>query len=765
MDMKRYYILLHVLLGLSVFVMSSCTKGDKVIAEGDGESAISLTVVCKEHSTKATRPGEERYNENRIRSIEYYFYPLGGTASDAVIHKRVLVDVEAQYTISINLNEAMLNNVLFPGGNDQCVVAVVVNYPTEIGNTNLNTLKSKPLSTDFKGSPIQQSFVMFGTGEVTLISRKQTIVAAPTVTLNRVASKVTLSAHVAPSVQITNKIIYGGVEHDRIETWVPNLEGMKLYLVNGEKNAVVDGDPTKVTTHELFKYSERDFTTETETHAITRQVLQGTTWTTITSTEEFIKSYPYYTYPETWANNDPKEPYLKLVLPWTRLAGSDAYGTWGGTNKPFYYHIVLPNNATGFESNNWYKIFLEVAILGSDTDEAEVDIEGSYYVVPWNSEAVEKDVDILSTRYLSVGFKSYTMYNTNLLKIPYVTSNKCEIADLYVKQYNFKTDSYDDKTAAASAGNWVTLDNNNNIVINHTVDNVLSSDTFDCSPYEYSFKIWHVDLHSYVEEIKIIQYPAMYIIQHHSDGIAYVKGTGNSTDSDYIYDNNSSLQGRYRRMGTMSARSAIVGHLDDNTNQNQYTIHITVLPEGSTYSIGDPRTTTPDNLNSGITELDNYRPADTDPNIMAPVFRIASSYGRTNMMTYEGAQKRCATYQENGYPAGRWRLPTKAEIEYIMTLSNKGLIPKLFDPEPTAGYWASGKLFMIRYNSGDLDFKDAGSATPTESYSYYSGTYTYNYNIGGTNYNVWARCVYDEWFWGDDRVTEEGEDEWAGYHD
>ena len=761
MDMKRYYILLHVLLGLSVFVMSSCTKGDKVIAEGDGESAISLTVVCKEHSTKATRPGEERYNENRIRSIEYYFYPLGGTASDAVIHKRVLVDVEAQYTISINLNEAMLNNVLFPGGNDQCVVAVVVNYPTEIGNTNLNTLKSKPLSTDFKGSPIQQSFVMFGTGEVTLISRKQTIVAAPTVTLNRVASKVTLSAHVAPSVQITNKIIYGGVEHDRIETWVPNLEGMKLYLVNGEKNAVVDGDPTKVTTHELFKYSERDFTTETETHAITRQVLQGTTWTTVTSTEEFTKSYPYYTYPETWANNDPNEPYLKLVLPWTRLAGSDAYGTWGGTNKPYYYHIVLPNNATGFESNNWYKIFLEVAILGSDTDEAEVDIEGSYYVVPWNSEAVEKDVDILSTRYLSVGFKSYTMYNTTLLKIPYVTSNKCEIADLHVQQYNFKTDGYDDKTAAASAGNWVTLDNNNNIVINHTLNNDISSDGFDASEYEFTFKIWHQDLHSYVEEITITQYPAMYITQTTSEGDVFIK-TNRNNQARNINDDRSG-NSVYKWMGSLVNKSTALSGQGENNNGHLYTIHVTVLPEGSSSSIGDPRTTdkiSGSNNSSLVYYLDgltNYRPtADNTQDIIAPVFKIASSYGKTQLMTYEGAAKRCAAYQEDGYPAGRWRLPTEAEISYLMTLSDKDKIPELFSPDATAGSWAGGRRFLMKSSSG-LEFKDATGATP--HYNDY-GYSNYTYTIGGTTYAVYARCVYDVWYWGDDQVSKTT---WSGY--
>ena len=122
-------------------------------------------------------------------------------------------------------------------------------------------------------------------------------------------------------------------------------------------------------------------------------------------------------------------------------------------------------------------------------------------------------------------------------------------------------------------------------------------------------------------------------------------------------------------------------------------------------------------------------------------------------MTYEGAQKRCAAYQENGYPAGRWRLPTQAEIEYLMTLSNANKIPTLFDPEPTAGYWAGGRLFMIRTNAGLLQFVNATGITPNNK----------SYTIGGTTYNVWARCVYDEWYWGSEQV--DPTETWGGYKD
>ena len=107
-------------------------------------------------------------------------------------------------------------------------------------------------------------------------------------------------------------------------------------------------------------------------------------------------------------------------------------------------------------------------------------------------------------------------------------------------------------------------------------------------------------------------------------------------------------------------------------------------------------------------------------NIIAPSFIISSSWAITDPINgkdsgrFNGAIRRCASYQENGYPAGRWRLPTRAEIEFVMSLSDKDYIPVLF-----AG----------RYYTGD-------------------GNYYTSEGYNGTSIGV--RCVYDLWFWGDD---------------
>ena len=55
---------------------------------------------------------------------------------------------------------------------------------------------------------------------------------------------------------------------------------------------------------------------------------------------------------------------------------------------------------------------------------------------------------------------------------------------------------------------------------------------------------------------------------------------------------------------------------------------------------------------------------------------------------------RCAAYQEDGYPAGRWRLATYAELEFIAMLCAKDALPySLFG---ASDYWsATGALELV----------------------------------------------------------------------
>ena len=105
-------------------------------------------------------------------------------------------------------------------------------------------------------------------------------------------------------------------------------------------------------------------------------------------------------------------------------------------------------------------------------------------------------------------------------------------------------------------------------------------------------------------------------------------------------------------------------------------------------------------------------------NIIAPKFTVVSGHaysasaGGTGEAGLESARRRCATYQQYGYPAGRWRLPTYAEMKFVKILQDDKKIRNVFH--------------------GDHNW--SATAVVDED-GYKNGT-------GG-----YVRCVYDNWYW------------------
>lgn len=228
----------------------------------------------------------------------------------------------------------------------------------------------------------------------------------------------------------------------------------------------------------------------------------------------------------------------------------------------------------------------------------------------------------------------------------------------------------------------------------------------------------------------------------------------------------------YNTLGLGGLRPYKGSEADGVSNPNMYVINITQLSENdSKYIIGNPRASYINNDLSGNTplltpseeealewcepaqalyedeaggrRLRYYYPTREDSEaemIVAPKLRVSSAYGfvrRQNMIIDRSiGRRRAATYQEQGYPAGRWRLPTKGEVEFIVKLSAQKKIPELFK---TGYYYLTAQgAFYVNAN-GTLSEK------PTEL--------DINVEWTGTKWNQTivamanVRPVYDEWYW------------------
>ena len=106
--------------------------------------------------------------------------------------------------------------------------------------------------------------------------------------------------------------------------------------------------------------------------------------------------------------------------------------------------------------------------------------------------------------------------------------------------------------------------------------------------------------------------------------------------------------------------------------------------------------------------------------MVAPSYRISSKFSGIEFspdLTQPYAEYRCAAFQEDGFPAGRWRLPTRAEVSFIAQLSAMGFFEFLFNDGGV--YWSANGAIKINGNKVE----------------------------DSTKQNALLRCVYDSWYW------------------
>ena len=724
---RRIYHYLAILLFIC-FSVSSCTEMEM---KPFGDSMyIELKVSCVNlNETRATMAGVDALNENKIESLHYFLYPTNGTNQNAVLAGKIGANKLNGTTIKIPLNEGILNEELIPYPNTSCEVFLIANLPDAVSidtdtrqNTSLAELEDKVVVANFKltadGKPAPQpSFVMTGKGVANLINRKQTNAVEGTIDLQRLAAKYTVR------ISVDETFTDNGV------TWSPDVNNMTVHTVNAVKETKLSGE----TIRSVFSYDDRKYTS-----------IEDNKYT----------FYPFYSYPCEWGLREENAFAVFIMLPWKRTDNENQF-------TPHYYK-VFPNT-TQLERNCWYNVDLHIGVLGSlNPTEADVILEPNYSVMDWNngsedwSTGVDENTSIQGARYLIVDQNHYVVNNQDEFEIPFTSSHDCIIKDLSITRTEFGTTNtstphpVEIKTTTITENIHYRITNDNTAIVDdaiklegktiklkHTLNNdFINSKTYDYTPYTITFTLCHKDNpEKFKETITITQKPALTVTAHLNSR----RENGSTAQDGYQFVNgrlaNSSGSGDYG-----GAYGLYQSH---NKNPYMYVIEVSVLPDGSEFILGDPRSTTPatdsnrqdldfgnfKNNAPGVEgstsrKLTNYYYTQKDvsvENMLAPKFRIASSHSVVrSYISYNDAYNRTATYQEDGYPAGRWRVPTKAEVHFVVKLFIDGKIPPLFSPG--TGYWCS-----------------TGKVTPNND-----GTVKIEGITGG---DVSTRPIYDEWYW------------------
>lgn len=761
-----------------IFQACNDTPVDEPIQPESG--CINIDVSVPVVSSRAI---SDELNEFVVNQLRLYFYKKGGHDDNTSLPVFNLV-IDTKFEYSHRITEALPDNALMDDGlfgpdNNECYVYAIANVDvSDIESFTVNGLKSSIVDSNFDRTEPQPEFAMDGFTTLTLKRNDRTVTGA--LTLQRAAAKLMLSVDLAASIDVKEEIVdpFDGSVQEVTTTYFSRAEDMHVWISNGVKLSILN--TPAIPAAEDCLYSNQISSAKGMGAAFTYDPAQPK--------YSYIQDIPFYSYPNKWDIFSPKgNCFLTLEIPWYY---TDANGNI--QNVVTYYRLGVQPEKNYIERNTLYDMRVTIGRLGGITVQEPVDMLFDWnYNMQWNIQTLP--TDIKEIRYLLLNNNDFSstldayyfeMANETFISIPYNTSHPVEIESVELSWYDYKNDSPRSITLTGN-GNYkysncqdynseidfagIDMDAQSSTLnlkrdIYHLAWNngaVITSETA-INAYTFRIKLRHTDAvagdPSSHATVVITQIPAIYITsQRTPSGTRFI----NDQNSEYntgtkwipVYkgylskSSSAPSDTQQRRYWLGSSHDESSGYIN---NKNTYILTISKFAVGDNYIIADPRTREVDNLNESGTaasavagwsilknrrQLQDYYPADRSASksrFIAPKLRVASQWGVTYRIYRTGAERRCASYQENGRPAGRWRLPTVAEIEYISRLSNKQYIPYLFGTKgETADYWCSeGGIHVDNDESNP-------SVTVVETTD---------------NERKAVRCVYDEWFWGNDTL-------------
>lgn len=722
----------------------ACQEELPFAPEADGHY-LSLSLATQAN-TRATEEGEDSFNENKIERADVYFFPSNDGASACLyaqlgLRPTLVSGSQTDYTLQVPLDKTIISE-----GTKYYVYVVAnhdFNYTGETAKgVTLGTInKQQTITTQWKTgyrsdgtaednveNVKEPSLVMDGGKDITIQSQPTT---SETIEMTRAMAKVTLSASMEKTIE-SNGL-----------TYTPIPSRMFTTLVYAVQRTNLAGDYTVNATQDYITRMRRNYN-ETPVNGEQR--------------ERYSQVAPFYSYPNPENTTDRRDSYLILCVPW--MARADGGPSYQAMN--YYYRVPITGSEALalLERNHYYKINVHIGVLGSLNPNEAVELEAKFEIMNWFEAGI--DADINQYQYLVLDEYSSVMNNVDEIRMPYISSSQLawkedEEAGLVeegeytrvisMTYWDYTEQENTDQAVHVFYGERAEYDANYNNG-EYTYRESLPTDVHLREEGGYLLFEHPLTDDDYVaitftvvaynrqgvesDRWTITQYPGMYIEGYFNTGGAsnrFVNGF--SGDSGTAYDDG----WNGREPGRGGSLSSISDWDGTNANRHLYTIHISSFDVGDEYAIGDPRSDVHYDFD-GRLDATQYRETRWNArDVIAPAYMVASSWGKTLNMDYQTARKRCAAYQEGGYPAGRWRVPTKAEVEYIVQLSVQGKIPRLFGQESsTTNYWVSSGVYNTRDGYTERSLNGNGNMRGDDAY---------------------LRCVYDVWYWGEQTIEEE----------
>ena len=784
---KNIYIILILAFGLF-----SCYNKEANL--NDVPADCIMLNVFNSPMTKAVDPNGAEY-ERELKRLDCFFYVKGATDQPCVYYQKINLDKIGSAEIPFYVDEATINSI-FPSGNTTCDVFVLANLPdgtysNGLSGTDVNTLSKRVLELGNNYDAVDKPFIMAGLDEATKGDYNN---ATGIIPLYRAAAKITVTVNIPEKIIIKQDgaadVVMAPVFSDN-----NNLTTLKTSFNNGAKKTNIESSYIINNEVDLFSTDKKNYSFITEIPATQNELKKYQYKCTVPfytyarAWDKGSNNAAYLTFEIPWANvtdenNVSYQKYYYQILVnanernfepnhWYDLTVN--VGVLGSTveAEPKTIHDITyyildwttepdPEHEAGgdrYENVDIQKYtYLQIPeknIVINNASSGVIRFSASHNIkIKFNTG--DKYVSYLPAvnNKNKTNFAAYYVFcgpdssgNTQepeIRELPNFTISNFDINQEGVITYNYTIPESIYSPVYIYATVWLDINNNNQL-----------DDTEE----------------DFVEEITIVQYPPIYVIPdlttRYSIYVNNIFRTGDGS-GDLV---------RYPQTGNSYYGLGLVPGTNSTTGANptyMYVVTVSSLKSSDVfyynkdndmngtktpykYIIGDPRQRTSDtdlnddgydmdqhwvvapDVNGTQRKLQYYYPTSVEDDnfqVIAPKFRIVSFHGNGHRYhNYEGAKMRCASYQEDGYPAGRWRLPTYAELQFVIKLQEERVISPIF--------FGSSKYFtatnQVTYNANGSTYMDFQDNSP--------GT------INGSNGSV--RCIYDEWYWGSEREAKE----------
>ena len=788
-------------------ICSSCTDV-QVTTWNPENSKLTISFSTNELDSR-TVPGVNSLNENKVSEIACYLYfGNDGQTANANVVRQVSINTDDASTETVFVVSFTDEELADLANNQTMTLYAIANPPADLpktGTTNIPTIKKHQLvDTDFSVGKQPETFVMdgqlsigvsvkanggleysFQNGDVLKLTRSAAKILLH-VLANEVEDNGTTWSPITSNMKVSfhNGVKYGYIDAGT-DIFLPenkaNIAEGSSYYFSPENSIEFNPDAKIKPTGSELEYIQQN----SPFYSYPYQ------WTGVMDTT------PYLMLVVPWVKegDDKNQNYVYYYyqIPINELQGKCL-------ERNHCYKIFVDIKALGSKVPT-EKVTLEpsyIVVEWGGPEDIPVTLKQYRYLVAEQNEYVMNNVNELT-------FPFITSHTCKLQNVRVLMDDLTKVADLseeddistlatqdpverdqpqgsgtYSEENTLYSNSGVTPCSNPTEDGLLTVELNNTdftISINHILDNnteFLNKDPkqrlYDYRPITIQFDIVHADNEQYKESFTVIQYPMMYVEADWNDSF------GNNLKEDsyvgteyrgYVFVNKNQITTKDTNWDMV--RGCYDNYQGSNHNPCMYVVTITALDQNSPYILGDPRTgerlsysqlyTDWTTNNAAAIELAKgqernltyYNPTREDPSnsemIIAPKFRIASSYSKLlgDFKPKEEMRKRCATYQELGYPAGRWRLPTYAELNFIINLSVEGKIPHLFEDDN--GYWTATRSFVYRKPEGYIEEWLWNSGK--DNYTKITADKNTDKTTGDAVNRGVVRPVYDEWYWTD----------------